>query len=378
MFHVEHLSFGVYIHVPFCVSKCGYCDFCRVTDLSLVEKYIDTLELEVSRSGIVGCEPATIYVGGGTPSCLGCRNVDRLLRIVNKYFKTSRVSEWTVECNPDDVDSNLVAVLVENGVNRVSMGAQSLCDPMLRMMGRRHDSAQVVRAIECLRDGGIDNISIDCIFGLPKINGIAEGYDPKTDFESFVSLGVEHLSAYALQYEQGSRFSKMIAEGKMSALPDDEVADQYSLLTEIMRKTGYAHYEISNYAKPGREAKHNSSYWNRTPYYGFGPAASSFVNKIRTTNTFDVIEYIASGGEKKELVENLTTKDVYDEVVMLGLRTSTGVREKDVPESYLRYYHDAVDREMHQGNIIRLDNGNVRIPEEKWFVSDGIIERMFS
>lgn len=377
MFHVEHSSFGVYIHVPFCVSKCGYCDFCRVTDLSLVDKYLDVLEIEISQSEIAGCRPATIYIGGGTPSCLGKSGVDRLLRIVSKYLKTDGVSEWTVECNPDDVDNNLAKVLAEHGVSRVSMGAQSLYDPMLRMMGRRHNAEQVTRAIKYLREVGIDNISVDCIFGLPVVEGKTDGYDVKSDFEKFIDLGVEHLSAYALQYEKGSIFSKLISEGKMSALPDDEVADQYALLTEMMKKAGFVHYEISNYSMPGREAKHNSSYWNRTPYYGFGPAASSLVGSIRTTNTYDVKEYIASIGKKKELVERLATKDVYDEVVMLGLRTNSGVSENDIPEEFRQYYEKAVGREMRRGNLVRLDDGNVRIPEEKWFVSDGIIERIF-
>ncbi len=377
MFHVEHSSFGVYIHVPFCVSKCGYCDFCRVTDLSLVEGYLGVLENEISQSEIAGCGPATIYIGGGTPSCLGKDGVDRLLRIVNKYLKTDEVSEWTVECNPDDVDNDLALTLTAHGVNRVSMGAQSLYDPMLKMMGRRHNAEQVAHTIECLRKAGIDNISVDCIFGLPVVKGKTDGYDVKSDFKKFINLGVEHLSAYALQYEEGSAFSKLISEGKMSALPDDVVADQYALLKEMMRKAGYVHYEISNYSKPGCEAKHNSSYWDRTPYYGFGPAASSLVGLVRATNTYDVKEYIASVGKKKELVERLTAKDVYDEVVMLGLRTNSGVNENNVPEPYRKYYEMAVEREVRNGNLVRLGDGNVRIPEDKWFVSDGIIERMF-
>ncbi len=377
MFHVEHSSFGVYIHVPFCVSKCGYCDFCRITDLSLVDSYLDTLGLEISGSDIVGCEPRTIYVGGGTPSCLGVRGVGRLLTIVNKYLKTDNVLEWTVECNPDDVNNELAAVLVDNGVNRVSMGAQSLYDPMLRMMGRRHDASQVRKAIGCLRNAGVSNISVDCIFGLPSLKGLTDGYDAKDDFNRFVDLGVEHLSAYALQYEHGSRFVKMIGEGKMTALPDDEVAEQYELLTGVMRKSGYIHYEISNYSKPGREAKHNSSYWNRTPYYGFGPAASSLVGSVRTTNTLSVKDYIQSRGEKKELVEKLTDKDIYDEVIMLGLRTNLGVSEANIPDDFKSYYEKVVKSEMESGNLVRLENGNVRIPEERWFVSDGIIERMF-
>lgn len=371
MFHVEHYRFGVYIHVPFCVSKCGYCDFCRVTDLSLVGGYLDVLRKEIERSSVHGERPATVYVGGGTPSCIGLENVGKLLDIVNNAFDLNAVEEYTVECNPDDVSVELSKVLADNGVNRVSMGAQSLNDSMLRMIGRRHNAGQVVDAIEKLHGSGIDNISVDCIFGLPKL----EGYDVKSDFYKFVGLDVSHLSAYALSYEEGSRFTKMVMQGALTPLDDDEVADQYALLTAVMREGGYEHYEISNYAKPGRESRHNSSYWVGTEYYGFGPGASSYVNNVRTTNTQDVKEYIRSAGESKSMVENLTDRDKYEERVMLGLRTIKGVKVSDIEEKYRGEFVTKAEREIENGNMVRQGEVYV-IPEDRWIVADGIIGRL--
>lgn len=372
MFHVEHSNFGVYIHVPFCVSKCGYCDFCRVTDLSLRDAYLDALEKEIAASKIVRMSPRTVYVGGGTPSCLGVAGVSRLLGIVNNYLKTDGVEEWTVECNPEDVNIELARALRSAGVGRVSMGAQSLFDPMLKYMGRRHNARRVYDAIDTLRAAGVDNISVDCIYGLPAV----DGYRVEDDFRRFAALDVEHLSAYSLQYEEGSRFSQMADDGRLTPTDDDDVADQYDTLTAILREAGYLHYEISNYARPGREARHNSSYWNRTDYYGFGPAASSFASGVRTTNTRDVREYIASAASAHDLVETLTTEDVFCEVVMLGLRTSRGMAVADVPEEYLPAFLRAADSQRQLGNIIDLPGGRLRIPENRWMISDSIIRQL--
>ena len=370
MFHVEHNKFGVYVHVPFCVSKCAYCDFYRVVDLGLADAYLDALASEICGSAAAGLRPRTVYVGGGTPSCLGVSGLRKLLRTLRDGFDVGGVAEWTVECNPEDVTDELAGLLAASGVNRVSMGAQSLCDAALRMMGRRHDADRVSLAVGILRDAGIKNISVDCIYGLPAVRG----YSAAEDFERFVSLGVEHLSAYSLQYEEGSAFSRMVESGRLTPLPDDEVAEQYDVLTSVMREAGYHHYEISNYAKPGFEAVHNSSYWDRTDYFGFGPSASSLINGRRITNVSDVAEYVATCGGKKELVEDVMADDVvYDEVVMLGLRTSRGVNPADVPASFARMFSMAVKKEVSLGNLVVLDDGCVRIPEERWMVSDSII-----
>ncbi len=321
------------------------------------------------RSHAFGGSPRTVYVGGGTPSCLGAERLVELLEAIRRNFDVSEVCEWTVECNPEDVNPELAGVLASGGVNRVSMGAQSLFDPALRMMGRRHDAGKVAEAVSALRAAGVDSISVDCIFGLPRV----DGYSAVDDFERFVSLGVEHISAYSLQYEAGSRFNKMVEDGRLSPISDDEVADQYEELTGVMRSAGYGHYEISNYAMPGREAVHNSSYWARADYYGFGPAAASLVGNVRTTNAANVAAYVRTEGREKDLTEVLDTEDVYEEVVMLGLRTSKGVSPVDVPSAYKGKFLDAVRIEVENGNLVELPTGNYRIPEERWMISEIII-----
>lgn len=374
MFHVEQSSFGIYIHVPFCKSKCGYCDFCRVTDLSLVDGCLAVLSEEIARSPVAGSRPKTVYVGGGTPSVLGAQGVDKLLKIVNERLDLSAVEEFTVECNPDDVSDELSDIMASAGVDRVSMGAQSLQNGMLRFLGRRHTADRVSKAIDSLRRAEIVNISVDCIFGLPEL----DGYEAEADFRRFVDLGVEHLSAYALSYESGSRFSRMVANGSLVPLCDDAVADQYQKLTEVMASAGYCHYEISNYAKPGREAKHNSSYWNGTPYWGFGPAAASYYGGIRETNVADVAEYVRSDGRRKAFRETLSAKDVYDETVMLRLRTSRGLAIDEIPTDMRSYFKRKSAGEVAVGNLERTKEGRLRIPEKRWFISDGIIERLFA
>lgn len=371
MFHVEHQLFGVYVHVPFCISKCGYCDFCRVTELGLVGGYLETLEKEMKESQIVGQKPRTVYIGGGSPSCIGKENVDKLLGIVGRSFDLRGIEEFTVECNPDDVDRELCKILVKNGVDRVSMGVQSMNEKMLRLMGRRHSVEQVKNAVACLRESGVRNISLDFMYGLPML----QDYDFERDLEEFLELDVEHCSAYSLSYEEGSKFTKMVEEGRLTPIEDDEVAEQYEILTAKMREKGFVHYEISNYAREGKRSKHNSSYWNKTPYYGFGPGASSYDGKVRTTNVMDVKRYIRSGGKEKSLVEKLTTLDEYEEAVMLRLRTIEGVGVEELPEEYMTEFLEKARVEMKNGNLAEKE-GRYFIPETKWFVADGIIERL--
>lgn len=373
MFHVEHSQFGVYVHVPFCLSKCGYCDFCRVTNLELCDDYIKVISKEMSESDKAGLAPRTVYVGGGTPSCIGVDRLQWLLQLVRANFDLGQVEEWTVECNPEDVTPALANMLVGEGVNRVSMGAQSLNDNMLKMMGRRHKAGRVYEAIDTLRKAGINNISVDCIFGLPQ----CEDYDPAWDFRKFAALGVEHLSAYSLQYEEGSRFTRMIDNGTLTPATEDETVAQYDELTSILAKAGYEHYEISNYAKPGLRAVHNSSYWTRVPYEGFGPGASSMTiadgKMVRTTNTSDVEKYISSLGKEKELVEKLSDSDVAEEVVMLSLRIDKGMDVSEVPTKFREKMKAAVDEEMKIGNLVKAADGRVRIPEDRWMVSQKIM-----
>lgn len=367
MFHVEQFRIfpaksGLYIHVPFCKTKCIYCDFVRWTDLSLREKYLEKVILEMKGYNIE--KPSTVYFGGGTPSVLGVEMMERLLREVNNKFDMSEVEEMTVECNPEDVTDELVDMMRQKGVNRVSLGVQTLDDDMLRFLNRRHTSERVYGAIDTIRKNGIENISVDLIFGLP-----GERYDFEKDVERFINLPVKHLSAYALSYEEGSMMTRMMQMGKVRPVADDVVADQYALLTEKMEKSGYEHYEISNYCKKGYHSRHNSNCWRRVAYLGIGPGASSFDGKRRWSETSDIREYVRDGADYT--YDNIDEKDVYNEIVMLGLRTRRGVSEDDIPERYMGHFYHIAEEMMKQGMIEKQEKCYT-ICKEHWFTLDAI------
>ncbi|MCQ2203363.1 MAG: radical SAM family heme chaperone HemW [Bacteroidales bacterium] len=382
---------GLYIHVPFCKSKCAYCDFYRIVDLGLVDGYVEALkrEMDIYSSSIDG-KISTIYIGGGTPSILKTKKIGEVLRNINEKFDCSEIEEFTVECNPEDIDENLAKALYEGGVNRISLGVQSMNDSMLRFLNRRHSGRKINEAIEILRAEGFRNISVDMIFGLPKVGD----FSFKEDVDKFIGLGVEHLSAYSLSYEEGSWLTRLVNEGKVERLDDDEVADQYAYLTMKMKEAGYDHYEISNYCKKGFHSRHNSDCWKRIPYIGMGPGSYSFDGKKRWNDVENVREYIKILSDESmvmnvdymydmqfiENIENIDEKDIYNEVVMLGLRTNKGVRYNDIPKKYIRYFDDIVSMTIKDGMVEKvndeLEEKYYKIPEEKLFLLDMITEKM--
>lgn len=367
---------GIYIHVPFCKSKCNYCTFCRTTDGSSAEAYLEALTREFVLCQC--CEQIeTVYIGGGTPSSIGVTLLRRLLSAVREHFDLSYVVEYTVECNPEDMTYELAKMLVDMGVNRVSMGVQSLDDNMLKMMNRRHNVARVIQAVETLRNNGITNISIDFIYGLPQ----HKGYDYANDIEKFIAMNVPHLSAYALSYEEGSHFYNMLQKGLLSPTADDDVSEQYSLLTHKLNEAGYEHYEISNYARKGFHSRHNTSYWHRIPYYGFGPAACSLSGNSRRSNTYDIAHYIRALRDNLEYfdTETLSADDIYNEQVMLNLRTSAGLDIADIAamgDKYKRHFLENVSPFIGDGSVV-VRNNLYMINEDKWFISDYITSRLF-
>lgn len=367
MFHVEQsyifpAGSGLYVHVPFCKTKCIYCDFVRWTDLSLRSKYVDAAIKEMNQYEIV--RPSTIYLGGGTPSVLGVELMQKILSAIEGRFDLTEVEEYTVECNPEDVSDELISTLKNHGVNRISLGVQSLDNEMLKFLNRRHSSARVYEAIDTIRKNGIDNISVDIIFGLPR-----EQYDYEKDLKKFMALPVKHLSAYALSYEEGSMLTRMMKMKKIEPLDDDTVADQYAVLTKEMEKNGYIHYEISNYCKDGYHSRHNSNCWKRVPYLGIGPGASSYDGKRRWTETSEIRDYVEKGAHYT--YDEIDEQDVYDEIVMLGLRTREGVNSEDVPAKYKEHFEKTARRLVEQGIVERVEE-RYRIKKEHWFTLDAI------
>ena len=325
----------IYVHVPFCKSFCTYCDFYSEICSGKVQKlFVEELckEIERRRPEIeFTLALNTLYIGGGTPSIL---EPELLKRIVDT-LGYGPYEEFTVEVNPDDVAPAYATFLKELGVTRVSMGVQSFNDDILRWMNRRHDGAGARQAFSCLRAAGFDNISIDLIYGLSQLT--PELWEET--LEQAIELAPEHISAYQLTVEEGSTLDEMIARGTYTEASEEACAAQYQMLCDRMKEAGYHHYEISNFALPGKEAVHNSAYWRRVPYVGLGPGAHSLTGTdLRSWNSQQTSGWTTE-------CEHLTPEQIREEVLMLGLRTDQGAC-------------------------------GMQIPEKDWFISDSIIESL--
>ena len=423
----------VYLHVPFCRSFCTYCDFyseiaCRDRDAQLFESFTDAVCEEISRrrEEIEATRSLnTLYIGGGTPSVLppaflrriaaACGSHNHLLmgdespmppaslrsETAGQHHSgldpESSFSEFTIEVNPEDIIEKgygYVRELLDLGVNRVSMGVQSLDDGILRWMNRRHDAAHARQAFSILRDAGVGNISVDLIFGLPQLS---EATLTRT-IEEIAAWRPEHVSAYQLSIEEGSALGRLAREGRFTEASQEQCAAQYALLCQMLQAAGYLHYEISNWALPGFEAVHNSAYWSRHPYVGLGPGAHSFDGKTRSWNidklppaqtatasgnraTLGIVRGRGPSSDGRgpaqpdvsrgslplrEGKEVLSGKEALEEEIMLGLRTARGVPEGLIDAA-------TATAMLSDGRLTRLPDGRLRIPEDHWFVSDDII-----
>lgn len=367
---------GLYVHVPFCKSQCIYCNFSRIFKYNLVDKYIDAIAKEASRIENKR-KITTLYIGGGTPSSIGYDNLDKLLSVINTQFDINDVEEYTIECNPDDIDDNIIGVLKAHKVTRISFGVQSLNDNILKFMHRRHDCQKVYQSIEKLRVNDFDNISVDFIYGLPQI----DNYSYQEDINKFINLDINHMSAYALSYEEGSPLYRKLNNGQIKQQSDEAVATQYSELIEQMRNAGFDHYEISNFSRSQKYSHHNWLYWQRRPYYGLGPAACAFDGKNRYTNPSNVSEYIERISQNQPLAEaeKLTDDDIYNEIVMLGLRTKQGINIEEIkklPQQYIMYFENQIKKLLDSNMLINRENFIV-IPEQNWFICDYITRKIF-
>lgn len=367
---------GLYIHIPFCESKCIYCDFYSMANNNhLIDKYIDALLVEaVERKNELNSESlTTVYLGGGTPSLLSITQLSKLVNGLKKVFDFSAVEEFTIEVNPDDVTVEYIQHAKSLGINRVSMGVQSFCDEDLRFINRRHTAKQATDAIHIIKEAGIDNISIDLIYGIPGQN--IEKW--KNNVDTAISQSVQHISAYTLMYEEGTRLSVMRSLGKITEVDDDVVAAMYDYLVAQLKSNGYTHYEISNFALPGFHSRHNSSYWNLTPYLGLGVAAHSFDGTVRRYNPSNLKKYLDALGEGNLCVEveKITKAEKYDEYVMLRLRTADGIDADELmhrfDEEYYQFFIEKAKPLVSEGSLIN-ENGRYYIPENHIMISDNI------
>ena len=313
---------GVYIHIPFCKSRCAYCDFFSTTQLERREEYVQALLSEIA-ARVPDNEPIdTIYFGGGTPSILETEQIERLLNALLKK-STTPPKEITLEANPGDLNLEKLTALKRLGINRLSIGIQSFNDAELRLIGRRHNAAQAIQAVNDAQTAGFDNISIDLIYALPEQT--MESW--REAIHTAIQLGVQHISCYCLSYEDGTPLTRLLDDGKISRTDEDTENKLYDELCEILTANGFIHYEVSNFALPNRQSKHNSSYWNNTPYIGLGAGAHSYDGQTRRWNIADLATYVRRmlSDSKYWDEESLTEEQKAIEHIMLGRNLDLGV-----------------------------------------------------
>lgn len=365
---------GLYIHIPFCASRCIYCAFYSTVKHGQRSAYIDSLihEMQLRTDFLPQGNDATIntiYIGGGTPSQISRTDIDRLFNNIYKVYGC-KSSETTVEVNPDDVDANLVRCLVNNGVNRVSMGAQTFDDERLCWLHRRHSSRQVYEAVDYLRQGGIARISVDLMYGFP--NQTAEQW--QYDIDEVIKLGVEHVSAYSLMYEEGTPLYRLLEKHEIKENDEELSLLMYNTLVEQLRSAGYEHYEVSNFALPGCRAQHNSSYWNDTPYIGLGAAAHSYNRSVRQWNVSDIDAYMEAINEGRVPFEQerIDADTHYDDLVTTALRTSDGLDLTMLSAQHQDYLLKMAQPHLLAKRMERKGN-RIRICENSFMISDMIM-----
>lgn len=366
---------GIYVHIPFCHSKCAYCDFfSRPSGKGVPEEYIDTLLLEFQhrRNELPRDQSVTtIYLGGGTPSLLSPCQLEKILHAITG----PAITEITMEVNPEDVTEDYARAIAAAGVNRVSMGVQTLSDRILSAIGRRHTAKQALTAVESLRKAELSNLSLDLMFGLPG-QTITDWEDT---LQQILSMRPEHLSAYSLMLEPGTRLYARWKAGKFGETPQEMSEQMYLTLCAEASHAGYDHYEISNFALPGFHSRHNSAYWDLTPYLGLGPGAHSFDGVTRRFNPPDLHRYLSESGAVTQK-EEISEAERFDEYIMLRLRTCNGM---DINQLEELFGEEAAQLTMERAaRLIKrgmLEKRGTRlvIPERRWLVADSVIVDLF-
>ena len=361
---------GVYYHIPFCASKCAYCDFCSLPGRDkLMPYYQDALliQLQETMPRMTDYFIDTVYFGGGTPSYYGARRIVEILQELKVTNRLMKQSEITVECNPDSVRRKELRMLRKEGVNRLSIGAQSANDDILRLIGRRHNWRQVEMAVKRARKAGFRNVSLDLIYGLPE-QSMARW---RKNLDAAIALEPEHLSCYGLKIEEGT---PLYREKDALVIPDDDAqAEEYLATVETLARAGYRQYEISNFARPGRESRHNLKYWLMQEYLGFGPGAHSDFGGRRFACARDLNAYLA-GGESLSESACPAEKEREEERVMLALRTVQGLDLSTLREDTRDA--EAVLEECTRHGLAQKENGCWHLTPQGFLVSNAVIVRV--
>lgn len=375
------MNVGIYIHIPFCKSRCIYCGFYSTTNKELKERYVDALIREIhmrkddfARLGtsLSPSSTSTVYFGGGTPSSLSVCDIERIVGALESTFNGTP-SEVTLEMNPDDVTKDYIKAVRQMGINRISMGIQTFDDSRLQFIRRRHNAPQAEKAVMTIREEGIHNVSIDLMFGFP--NQTMDEW--VTDIDKAIALHPTHISAYSLMYEEGTPLFHMLQKGEINQIDDETSLAMYTELINRLTANGYEHYEISNFAMPGYRSVHNSSYWHDTPYLGFGAAAHSYNKDTRSWNIPDLKKYIESieSGVLPSESEVIDADTHYNDLITTALRTREGLNLDDLPQKYREYALVNAKKSISE-HLLEATDSHIRLTREGLFVSDMVMSEL--
>ena len=371
---------GIYVHIPFCKQACTYCDFHFSTSMRNKSNVLEAIEKEAElRKDYFGEHSIqTLYFGGGTPSLMTGDELKSMVDVLRNQFNFATEIEFTFEANPDDLSTEKIQMLVENGVNRLSIGIQSFDDKYLEWMNRAHRSVDSLACVKRAQDAGITNISIDLIYGLPDLDN--ETW--KKELDRAIGLGVNHISAYCLTVEPATALGFRVRKGKEKPVDEEAASQQFQIMIEKLEAAGFEQYELSNFARKGYYSKHNTAYWLGVPYLGLGPSAHSFKPAERAWNIANNVRYIQEieSGALPLTQENLSNKDQFNEWIMTGLRTKWGVDIKAGIQSFgidMRDGNEAMIEKLIADDKAEITGDNFHLTRKGFFLADGIASSFF-
>jgi oxygen-independent coproporphyrinogen-3 oxidase len=371
---------GIYIHIPFCKRKCYYCNFYSQVSLKYKDRFLDALKEEIylRKSYLNGNHVESIYLGGGTPSVLQIPEIKSILEVIRKYFILEENTEITLEANPDDLDPGILRDYRSIGINRLSIGVQSFFDPDLQYLNRLHSGLRAEESVLQAKEAGFSNISIDLIYGIPTLT--PEKW--QNNLEKAYSLAVPHISAYSLTVEPKTALDQLIRKMKLPGPSEEDIVNHFRILLRMMKEQEFEHYEISNFCKKNYYSKHNSMYWDGTPYIGLGPSAHSYNGTSRQWNISNLVEYIDQINRNEIFFESeeLTSTQKYNEYVMVSLRTMWGcdlnlIRDRFGEEPAV-YFSGLAARYLISGEMIQK-SGIYYLTDEGKLFADGIASNLF-
>ena len=370
---------GIYIHIPFCKKACHYCDFHFTTNMTHIKRMTNSIckEINIRKKEFSG-NYNSLYFGGGTPSVLAISEMKQIIDQISKYTNPSQLSEVTVEINPEDVTDMLLRGYRELGVNRLSIGVQSLNDHILNWMNRSHNKEKALQSVLLAKKMGFENVSVDFIYGIP-------GYpnrDIKKELSNLLSTKPFHISCYHFTIEDKTYFGQLKKQKKLREISDTRSEEEFKIIAQLLDSNQYVHYEISNFSLQGKSSQHNKNYWKKNNYLGFGPSAHSYQFPYRSWNVSSNAQYIqqVSSNTFHPQKEELSEIDHFNELIMLGLRTNEGVELSEalkfLNENNRNDFNAKIDRFLHEG-LIKIKNKNLVMNKEKWLLSEFISRELF-